>query len=320
MSKTDIIPFGKYKGQPVEVLQQDENYCQWLQSQDFVREKFPQLHTLIINNLQAPTETPEHNRIQVKFLSEDYRKQFFLAWYGGIDGLLKRMADHLKFYSNESDKYEREGRWAEESVQSFIDRSVADVKEAYDTPKRKNRGIPDYERYRQRIKDRLKKIISQLSFEKGIKAGTYDFPSFGRSCTLMFEFSGSDVVFGFDINAEVHCNPIPYCRIFYHQEYKDRLVAIFDLRIVSFICKNFLVEIKPVVSDDFPAVLRQMKHQRSNVLFLEKYTGTGATKEQFIDFFAAQNIKVIFTSEVEAIDLDDSLKKLASANLADWID
>lgn len=312
MSKTDIIPFGKYKGQPVEVLQQDENYCQWLQSQDFVREKFPQLHTLIINNLQAPTETPEHNRIQVKFLSEDYRKQFFLAWYGGIDGLLKSLAMDINFRTKYG-YYQRDEAIDAYNINVFINQSVEHIEKAYQQPKRQAKKTPDYVRYHKQVKEGLKKIIKMLSFEEGI--GSRD---------LNFEVGGSDVsCFLFCSSNHLKLNPVPYCSFFIYMGTgyrRDRLIKTDNLLLRSGTYEEFRIEIKPVVSDDFPAVLRQMNHQRSNVLFLEKYTGTGATKEQFIDFFAAQNIKVMFASEVEAIDLDDSLKKLASANLADWID
>jgi hypothetical protein len=64
----DIIPFGKYKNQPMEVLAQDRAYCDWLMTQGWVAERFPALHTLIINNFAAPDETPEHNALQLRFL------------------------------------------------------------------------------------------------------------------------------------------------------------------------------------------------------------------------------------------------------------
>ena len=64
------------------------------------------------------------------------------------------------------------------------------------------------------------------------------------------------------------------------------------------------IEIKPVVSDDYPKVLRQMRAARVDrtwdyhVLFLERYTGQGATREQFIQTFKSANIRVIFRDEV----------------------
>lgn len=69
MSK--IVPFGKYKGQPVELLTADRNYCEWLAGQDWFREKFAELHLTIVNCGNEPVETPEHNRMQAQFLDFD---------------------------------------------------------------------------------------------------------------------------------------------------------------------------------------------------------------------------------------------------------
>jgi hypothetical protein len=60
------------------------------------------------------------------------------------------------------------------------------------------------------------------------------------------------------------------------------------------------IEIKPIVGDDYPAVLRQMKANGSGVLLVERYTGTGATREQFIKTFATASIRVVFLEDVEA--------------------
>ena len=61
------------------------------------------------------------------------------------------------------------------------------------------------------------------------------------------------------------------------------------------------VEIKPSVGDDYPAVLRQMRVNQSNVLLVDNYTGVGATREQFIKTFAAANIAVVFLEAVERL-------------------
>jgi uncharacterized protein (DUF3820 family) len=62
--------------------------------------------------------------------------------------------------------------------------------------------------------------------------------------------------------------------------------------------RRIRIEIKPTVSDDYPAVLRQMRRAETKVLFLEQYTGKGATREQFIQTFKTANIAVVFRDEV----------------------
>jgi uncharacterized protein (DUF3820 family) len=58
------------------------------------------------------------------------------------------------------------------------------------------------------------------------------------------------------------------------------------------------IEIKPAVGDDYPAVLRQMRRAETKVLFLEQYTGKGATQEQFIQTFKTANMVVVFRDEI----------------------
>ena len=66
----EIIPIGKYKGQPIGVLRSDPDYCDWLLAQDWMQSKYPQLRTIIINNFGEASETPEHNALQARFLDE----------------------------------------------------------------------------------------------------------------------------------------------------------------------------------------------------------------------------------------------------------
>jgi len=60
MTEGKLVPFGKYKEQALEVVAQDKGYVEWLTAQPWFREKFASLYTVIINNFQEPSETPEH--------------------------------------------------------------------------------------------------------------------------------------------------------------------------------------------------------------------------------------------------------------------
>jgi len=68
----DIVPFGKYKGQPVEVMRADRSYMQWLTGQDWARDKYPSLIQIVVNNFGEPEETPEHNALQARFLDRSF--------------------------------------------------------------------------------------------------------------------------------------------------------------------------------------------------------------------------------------------------------
>lgn len=76
------MTFGKYKGQPVEAILQDRQYCEWILQQPWFVEKFPQIHTVIINNHGEPAETPEHNQLQAMFVDLEFRRRYLDYVYG----------------------------------------------------------------------------------------------------------------------------------------------------------------------------------------------------------------------------------------------
>ena len=65
-----LVPFGKHKGQPVEILLADPGYRDWLLAQPWVRDRYPTFHQVIINYGAEPAETPEHNQMQAAFLDD----------------------------------------------------------------------------------------------------------------------------------------------------------------------------------------------------------------------------------------------------------
>jgi len=70
--KNRLLEFGKYKGQPVEVLANDPSYCQYLINQPGFKEKNYSLYQIIINNFCEPNDTPEHNALQVRFTDDNF--------------------------------------------------------------------------------------------------------------------------------------------------------------------------------------------------------------------------------------------------------
>ena len=68
-----IVPFGKYQGRSGDELVADDSYARWLTAQDWFRTRYTTLYQVVINKGAEPTETPEHNKIQVRFLDEAFR-------------------------------------------------------------------------------------------------------------------------------------------------------------------------------------------------------------------------------------------------------
>jgi hypothetical protein len=74
----NVVPFGKYRGQPVEVLRQDQNYLDWLAGQEGIRRQYPWIFAVTA----APADTPEHNHYQALFLDREFAEDVYRACRG----------------------------------------------------------------------------------------------------------------------------------------------------------------------------------------------------------------------------------------------
>jgi len=74
----EIVPFGKYKDQPVEVLLADQQYVGWLINQPWLKDvKFQAIYNTIVNFTSPPEDTPEHNAMQARFLVPIVRRAIY---------------------------------------------------------------------------------------------------------------------------------------------------------------------------------------------------------------------------------------------------
>jgi hypothetical protein len=225
--QTNIVPFGKYKGRPIEeVLLDDPGYLQWLSGQAWFRDKFAVLYQVIINRGGEPEETPEHNALQVKFLSLDFCLRVFECALGFVG-------------------YEKDAR-------QDLERAFRDA------------GKPESE-------------IGDIGF---------------KVMERDFESEGADVVLRMQAYSKRHPDlvpSIPYWRS-EHRVWNDERSSR----------REFKIELKPTVGDDYPAVLRQMKRNGSTILFLSEYRGQGASEDDFIRTFEAAGMSVVFARDVDA--------------------
>lgn len=71
----DLVTFGKYKGKPIAEMLADTNYMNWLNSQPWWKDH----KCYVIVMQQTPNKdqpTPEHNKLQLKFLDDDFCFRF----------------------------------------------------------------------------------------------------------------------------------------------------------------------------------------------------------------------------------------------------
>jgi hypothetical protein len=81
MEAEPLVPFGKYKGQPITTLLNDTKYLEWCKQQEWFK-KFPIVYNICVNqtivNHNESSKTPEHNRIQNLFLEEENVKKLLI--------------------------------------------------------------------------------------------------------------------------------------------------------------------------------------------------------------------------------------------------
>ena len=72
MTGSNLVPFGKYKGQPVELLAADRDYCDWLVAQPWFTQRYRDVYNIVLNYGAEPQDTPDHNALQARFLDDEF--------------------------------------------------------------------------------------------------------------------------------------------------------------------------------------------------------------------------------------------------------
>jgi len=230
---SDMIPFGKYKGQPIEVLENDPQYADWLAQQPWAKERYPQIVNIIINKFGENEETPDHNVMQAKFMDKRYCTM------------------------------------------------LAELLGAFDP-------IGD---------DKLESSVARLKASK-------------LTCTMDEITSLADLVgdVHFEVNAiDVAFRVNPVGVVYLHtRQYQDVLDVTQGMIVKA--------ELKPVIGDDYPAVLRQMRSNGSSVLLYTTYAGQGVDESTFKRLFETQKIRAVAEHEIEQNWFTREVKKISEVN------
>ena len=270
-----IIPFGKHKGKPVEILATDKQYMDWLLAQSWFRERHVNLYNVVINNFREPVDTPEHNKIQIRFLKPEYRvKLAYIVNPKLFDNNSTKINIAMRHILNSKERNE-----SEYFIKALLNPSMED----------------EFGLYSRQLLRYSKPIFEKVDVHFALWYGIHFYYDNNH-------YNGGWTQFRQDI------------------------------------CSSYWIEIKPTISDDFPAILRQMKismpverndwqRERFYTLLVGSYTGTSATKEEFIEFFETQGYKVVFEEELEnltlpyferELKLDDDIQE--KMNIAKQID
>jgi hypothetical protein len=320
MPGTSIVPFGKYKGQPLEALQQDQAYCEWLVGQDWFRTRFTAIHTLIINNFGTPGETPEHNQLQARFLDDEWLCRFLTARVGvaRVQIALSYLLNIVRVDRNKAheDLHASLTQIQQRDSQAEVQKEIARAVEYRnllqgETWQRENVRVQQLlATQTQAVAEKEARNTKELAeVEHGIAAWDAEVQPLRvldpkavewGEITTVFEQKGVDVVVV--AVAQLRGGPEFVGRSHVSSYGQSRYTVSERGELELFKEYRFAVELKPLFGDDYPAVLRQMRASNCDTLVIEDYTGSGASLEQVRKMFLPL---VILT--VEQIDQTESL-------------
>jgi hypothetical protein len=267
-----LVPFGRYAGKPIEAMAQDPGYCEYLLKQPWFKEQYGNVYQVIVNNFSEPSETPESNELQARFLDPVFRQRFAMAVnpsfadFASDDGLA--------------------------SAAAFAASDIAFVKHGMQIDKA--RATNNEQQWAAEAE------VNDLAFRAVLSPETF------QTTVPEFEIDGTDVIFkskgpGFEYSRVCQClvsGKWQESGNFWHRD-SDYSRSYPAVKNASWRHRqSFRIEIKPEVGDDYPAILRQMRRSKANILFTRAYNGAGADEATFVEFFSTQGIRIVFEYDV----------------------
>jgi hypothetical protein len=288
-----IVPFGKYRGKPIEELLADRSYCDWMLAQPGIREKWSEFVVVVVNGGSAPdASTPQHNKLQTMFLDGE----MVLATYRSIVGDQAISKWALSLARDEARVVLARRHAVESALQAEVDKGTC-------TPKKWG---GDLVLVKDRVNDRGK--IEKGSGWKWAKESDAD--KVVRACEEAGERAAEEM---FQRHMK-SCAPIDWARTAIVKARVQFEVSGWDVVIFRpdewLSSGEIILELKPTLGDDYPAVLRKMKTRMGRyagdtyghyVLIVDRFDAEGATYDQVKKIFASSHIQVKTLAEIRAL-------------------
>jgi hypothetical protein len=361
--EAQIVPFGKYRDQPIESLLADRGYVEWLMNQPglvaMLQAKYPAVYNIITIGAPASDDTPEHNKLQAMFLNRDFQYAFIEAVLGksvyavaqeaagwadkknraALEEALKHSPELIK--KRQEDKTSPEAHFKDAQLkaakplsewQREYDAKVNEIELdyyhkmhgggdpfAHGDPERERAqrlGWLEWDQPEKRIEEAQEKLIRcKERFREACQKLTDEETRFAQLNSQLDGFKNAtpcrpdvQVEFecGFDVkltaawvvecitchvtDAYSHEFSIHTWRKAYENDFTDRRTSRFGRRI----------ELKPIMGEDFPSVLRQMKRNGANTLVIGEFESKSCTLAQVRGMFGAEK-QIITLAEIQAI-------------------
>jgi hypothetical protein len=350
-----VVNFGKYKDRPLTDLLKDNNYVEWLKTQSWFKEKYSNIYNITVNQVittnNQNSKTPEHNRLQNLFLDKTIQKNL-VSRYRNFNAFVNKLTlmfndeEFIKCFgklqvpkievSLKDTRFCFEGKYNWDLILNHY--QTTDITFASILENELIEQENFYKKQEELIKKDIILIDEQINLR--IKIDEENVTSYKLDEKLQDKFGYIFLRSEWELgrckkdleNKLINMRKHDYYNDCRRQHY-DKLLRNYSFEYSSTIVKNtngeykvtirdsldttsFCCEIKPILSDDYPCVLRKLTNQiqiteTSNkskydntfqnmryVLIIENFTSTYTTKEQLIEIFKQSKIDVVFIDEL----------------------
>jgi hypothetical protein len=320
-SNSIIVPFGKYKGQPMEVLLSDTSYITYQKQQPgfmkWLEENHVTIYNIFTTGAQQVQDTPEHNRLQARFLDKKFQLAFFdvINGYTVREHFLKRVKSKQKDIdsstleiANCNDKLPLAKTSLNENIQLAIAKLQTDINTSTDIKsyiiehKRSainhlRSGNIDIFSWDYGIAKSLKELNDKIeNLNHAIRASNRAIDTAKQYLSIYQSIAADPLILKTEVTFEhgydVHIKFQKYSARFEVGDYEDDFIEYVTIR----------TEVKPSVGDNYPAVLRQMRINQKesdaiDALLIGKFESESIDIDQLRGIFG--RYKVVLLSEIE---------------------
>ncbi len=280
----EIVPFGKYKGQPLEVLAADPGYIEWLEAQPWFQARYPNLYTIVINNFKTSDASPEHNQLQARFLDKQFRAKTIAALEDGFLETVTESFDLEKWISKVGDVVNPAIIASTNADEAYYQKELKAIEAI---------GPGDFNfKYKEdKLRSHAKKYQEWKAMLKGFRYSNK------ASCWFQakFEVEGADIVLSYSCGRALK---ITEC-------YNNYNLAGLNYNLEQFPeTGEYRIELKPSLGEDYPATLRQMKANSCSVLIYREVTARSVSVEQIRELLILSGVSVLSEAEIDAVEID----------------
>jgi hypothetical protein len=324
-----IVTFGKYKGKPVTEFLADTSYVEWCKKQPGMLEKNPIIYNIVvkqqITSSNQNSKTPEHNKLQNLFLNTDnlskLRKAVFKTHINNFEINLNNLIhdeDFIRLF----------GKHKKEDLMNFTNPGKVIFEDKYNWDmcfyiktlhisfdENGEDKIKYKEQYDIKKEEYMVEKQKEQKWRKESQRGGITDERFKKICEEKYEDE-------FNEHYRKYRDGDSYYKGFvekYLSNHEHRVCGYRQHDIELKLLPNYLLccEIKPILGDDYPEVLRKMKTQQnlSNndkkwaksdyiqynkiyLLLIGSFKSKAASREQLIEIFKQSNIIVKFINDI----------------------